>query len=129
MKLLPRGYAALISVVMVMLTVTAVGLTMTVMSADSLLSTMRFDQGVTLTYLADSCAHDTLLHLRDDGLAYVGTHTMTVLDGNCTIVVTNTTGSTVDVAIDAEQNNYHRLVEQTVDVSTNTVLLWQEVGN
>lgn len=57
----------------------------------------------------------------------MGTHTLTVLDGNCTVVVTNTTGSTVDVAIDAEQNNYHRLVEQTVDVSTDSVLLWQEV--
>lgn len=129
MKRHQRGYAALISVVMVMLTVTAVGLTMTVMSADSLLATVRFDQGVATTYLADSCAHDTLLHLRDDGLGYVGTHTLTLLDGSCTVAVTNTAGTTVEIVIDAEQNNYHRIVEQTVDVSTDTVLLWQEVGD
>ena len=129
MKIHQRGYAALISVVMVMLTVTAVGLTMTVMSADSLLSTMRFDQGTTLTYLADSCAHDTLLHLRDDGLGYVGTHTITLSDGSCMVEVINTSGSIVAVEIDAEHDDYHRLVEQTVDVSTDTVLLWQEVGD
>lgn len=122
------GYAALISVVMVMLTVTAIGLSLTITSADSLLATLRFNEGVKSTYLADSCAHDTLMHLRDDGLAYVGSHTVTISAETCTVTVTNTSGSVVDVALDAEQDDYHRLVELTVDTSTMDVLLWQEVG-
>lgn len=122
------GYAALISVVMVMLTVTAIGLSLTITSADSLLATLRFNEGVESTYLADSCAHDTLVHLRDEGLAYVGSHTVTISGETCTVTVTNSSGSEVDVALDAEQDDYHRLVELTVDTSTMDVLLWQEVG-
>src|SRR3989338_3250683 len=122
------GYAALISVVMVMLTVTAIGLSLTITSADSLLSTIRFNEGVTATYFADSCAHDTLVHLRDEGLGYVGTHTMTINAESCTVTVANTTGDIVEAALDADHEDYHRLVELTVDTATMDILLWQEVG-
>lgn len=123
----PRGYAALITVVMVMLTVLAIGLTLTVMSADQLLSTLRYDIGVRTAALADSCAYDTALQLRDQGLAYVGSHTVTLSEGSCVIVVTNTTGSMVEVELDAVINTSHRLVAMTMDVSTDSILLWQEV--
>lgn len=122
------GYAALISVVMVMLTVTAIGLSLTITSADSLLVTRRFDEGLQTLYLADTCAHDALVQLRDQGLGYVGTHTLTITEDSCIIEVVNTAGTTVEVTIDAEHNDYHRLVEQTVDTSTMDILLWQEVG-
>lgn len=123
------GYAALISVVMVMLTVTAIGLSLTITSADSLLATLRYDRGLQLTYLADSCAHEVLVQLRNTGLEYVGTHTIPIDTDDCTVVVTNTSGAIVEVAIDAVQADHHRLVEQTVDTSTMEVLLWQEVGD
>lgn len=127
--LLPQGYAALITVVMVMLTVTAIGFTLTVLSADSLLSTLRYDAGVQTQTVADSCAYEAALQIRDQGLAYVGTHSLTVGEDSCTIVVTNTSGTIVEVAIDAQHDNYHRLVEQTMDVSDGSMLLWQEVGD
>ncbi len=123
------GYAALITVVMVMLTVTTIGLTLTILSADSLLSTLRFDRGVDTQALADTCAYEAAVQLRDQGLAYVGTHTLSLDTDSCTIVVTNTSGSIAHVEIDAQHSEDHRLVEQDVDVSTMTMLLWQEVSD
>lgn len=129
LKRLPKGYAALITVVMVMLTVTAIGFTLTVLSADNLLSTLRYDAGIPAQAIADSCAYEASLQLQEQGLTYVGTHSVTLGEDSCSIVVTNTSGTIVEVAIDAQHGNYHRLVEQTMDVSTMEMLLWQEVGD
>jgi hypothetical protein len=123
------GYAALITVVMVMLTVTAIGLTLTVLSADSLLSTLRFDRGVDTQAMADTCAYEAAVQLRNQGLAYVGSHTVTQGTDSCAIVVTNTSGTIAHVEIDAQHSQDHRLVEQDVDVSTMEMLLWQEVSD
>ncbi len=128
-RILPPGYAALITVVMVMLTVTAIGFTLTVLSADNLLSTLRYDAGIQTQAVADSCAYEAALQMRDLGLAYVGTHTLTIGEDQCTMIVTNTSGTILEVAIDAQHDQYHRLVEQTMDVSDDRILLWQEVGD
>lgn len=126
---LPSGYAALISVVIVMLTVTAIGLTLTVLSADNLLSTLRFDGGLQTHAVADSCAYEAAVQVRDQGLGYVGSHTVTLGEDSCSIDVTNPSGTLVDIVINAQHDHYHRLVEQTMDTNDTTILLWQEVSD
>ncbi len=123
----PAGYVALITVVLVMLTVVVVGVMVTLIGANGLLTGFVHSQGAQTYYVADSCAYEALLRLKREGLAYVGSHTLTLGDDDCTIEVTNTSGTLVDVVISANHDSTtYRTVDLTVDTADLTVALWQE---
>lgn len=110
-----------------MITVVVVGVMVTLIGANGLLTGLVQSQGTQTYYVADSCAHEALLRLKRDGLAYVGSHSLTVGEDSCTIEVTNTSGTVVDVAISANHAaTTYREVELTVDTADLSIALWQE---
>lgn len=122
-----QGYVALITVTLVMTTVVMVGIVITLMSANSLVSSLLRSQGTQAYYVADSCAYESLLRLKRVGLGYVGDHTLAVGDNTCTIRVTHRSGTIVDVLIQADQSDTaYRQIVLVVDTANDTVLLWQE---
>lgn len=123
----PTGYIALITVVLVMLTVVVVGVMVTLIGANGLLTGYVHSQGAQTYYMADSCAYEALIRLKREGLAYVGSHTLTIGEDSCTIEVTNTSGTLVAVAISANhQAITYRALELTVDTADLSIVLWQE---
>lgn len=127
-KTVRSGYVALITVVLVMSTVVAVGITVALLSANGLVLSLLNSHGTRAYYVADSCANESLLQLKRTGLSYVGNHTITVGTNNCTITVTNTSGNIVDVEIDANYSTtVYRHVTLTVDTSPFAVQDWKEV--
>jgi hypothetical protein len=110
-----------------MVTVVVVGVMVTLLGASGLLTGLVHSQGTQAYYVADSCAHEALLRLKREGLSYVGSHTVTVDEDSCTIEVTNTSGTVVDVAIVANHDaTAYREVELTVDTADLSIALWQE---
>lgn len=123
-----QGYVALITVLLVMFSVVAVGITVTLLSANGLVMSILNDHGTRAYYVADSCAHESLLQLKRTGLAYVGNHSMNIGTDSCTITVTNTSGTlvVVDIVADFDQTLY-RHVSITVETNPFTVQDWKEV--
>lgn len=125
----PAGYVALITVVLVTLTVVVVGVMVTLIGANGLLNGLVHSQGTQTYYVADSCAYEALLRLKREGLAYVGSHSLTVGDDSCTIEVSNTSGTVVDVVVTANHEALtYRTVELTVDTADLSIALWQEAN-
>lgn len=123
----PPGYIALITVVLVMLTVVVVGVMVTLIGANGLLTELVHGQGTQTYYVADSCAYEALLRLKREGLAYVGNHNLTVGDDSCTIEVINTSGTIVDIEVTANHEALtYRTVTLTVDTADLSIALWQE---
>lgn len=123
----PAGYVALVTVTLVMSTVVMVGIIIMLLGANSLISSLLRSQGAQAYYTADSCAYESLLRVKREGLAYVGDHTLTVGEETCHIRVTHRTGTIVDILIQADQSDMaYRKLSLAVDTSNQAVLLWQE---
>lgn len=127
----PAGYVALITVTVVMSAVIIIGMTITLLNATGLLTTYTYDRGTRAYYLADTCAHEAALRIKQSGTAYIGSHTVTVDDDEdvyeCSIEAS--AGSGTRVIVEATGNfrdEVYRTVYMEVETNPYQMIYWQE---
>ena len=123
----PTGYVALITVAVVMSAVIVIGITITILNATGLLTTFTFDRGLRAMYLADTCAHETALRVKQVGTAYIGSHILEIGDNECIIEVTAGTGTQVSAEATGNfRDEVYRTVYMEIETNPYEILEWQE---
>lgn len=123
----PKGYVALITVAVIMSAVIVIGITITILNATGLLTTYTNDRGTRAYYLADTCAHEAALRVKQVGTAYIGSHSIAVGDEECTIEVSAGTGTTVTIEATGNfRDEVYRAVYLEIETNPYEMLSWQE---
>lgn len=123
------GYVALLTVLVVGAAATAVALVLLVSGADSQRSTLVEQQSKQARALAVACAEEALQQIHDN-IAFSGTNSLSLGQGNCNYVVTVTAPTTRSIAVTGTIGNVVKKIQTyaTIGTSSISVTSWQEVS-
>ena len=124
-----QGYIALLSVLVVGATATAIGITLLVLGVDSQRETLVSQQSVQARGLTDACVEEALQQLHDS-TSFTGSNNLTLGTGSCSYTVTSTGSSTRTITATATVGNVVRKVAVYVTMSSSSISItsWQEVS-
>lgn len=113
----PRGVIALISTLVIMAVVLAIGLSISLIGRDEIALSGVYLDGEQAFAIADACTEEGVSRFKANG-AFGGT-TLSLDGGSCTVTVTNLGGNTRLVRSVASYNDAIRVVEANVSLSLN----------
>lgn len=113
----PRGVVALVTVLVVMSVLLAMGLTVAAVGRDEIVLSGTVEDGELAFSIADACVEEGLERLKQDG-AYAGSSF--ILDGGtCTVTVTNLGGNNRLVRGQGQYVNAIRIIDANVTITFN----------
>jgi len=123
------GYIALLAVLILGAAATAIGLALLSIGADSQRSALTEQQSKQARVLATACAQEALQQIHDN-IAFSGTNTLPLGQGNCSYTVTVTAGTTRSIAASGTVGNVVRKAQVYVTIGTSTISVssWQETS-
>jgi len=123
------GYIALLAVLIIGAAATAISLVLLSIGADRQRSMLITQQSKQARVLATACAQEALQQIHDN-IAYSGTGSLVIGQGNCSYSVTVTAGTTRTITTSGTVGSVVRkaLVYVTISTSAISVSSWQEIG-
>lgn len=123
------GYIALLSVLIIGAAATAIGLVLLTTGADSQRSMLVEQQSKQARALAVACGEEAL-QLIHDNVAFSGTNTLSLGQGNCNYIVAVTAATTRTITVSGTVGSVVKkiLVYVTIGTSSISITSWQEVG-
>ena len=123
------GYIALLAVLIVGAAATAIALALLTIGTDSQRSTLIEQQSKQARSLAVACAEESL-QLIHDNIAFSGTNSLALGQGNCSYTVTVATGTTRTVVTSGTVGNVVRKIQFSVTIGSSSISVtsWQEVS-
>jgi len=120
-----KGFAALVSVIIIGAVMIVAGMMVTLTSInDGQMSLSRFQGGTGLS-LIDSCAEESLLTINENNT--LPPNIITPL-GNCTTTINSQVGTSWDYSLNGSINNYYRSIRIKLDRGSSlSVGSWQEL--
>lgn len=114
----PKGVVALITVLVVMVTLISIGITISAVGHDEAVLTGVIEDGELAFTIADACVEEGFTQLKFNG-AYAG-GSFALDGGTCTITVTNLGGNDRLVRGQGDYINAVRIVEADATITFNT---------
>lgn len=125
----PRGFVTLISVLILGAVGAAIVVSLLQLGLASSRTSFAAEQSLQARGLADACGEEALDTIRGNA-SFTGTTNVTLSSGTCSYTVTNTGGTTRNVATVGTVGTVVRRVAIIVTtVSPVTLTSWQEVAN
>lgn len=123
------GYIALLSVVIVGASATAIALTLLVTGTDAQRTNLVTQQSIQARQLASGCAEEAL-QIIHDSTSYTGTGSLSMSTGSCAYTVASTGASTRTISATSTVGGVVRkvLVYVTINSSSISVTSWQDVS-
>ncbi|NUM25492.1 MAG: hypothetical protein HUU49_02575 [Candidatus Buchananbacteria bacterium] len=118
----PKGYIALIALLIVAVAGLAIGLSISLSGVDELQSSFSSTQAAIARNLANACIEDGLERLRNNFVDYVGTLS---IGSNSCILTVEVSGNIATVTATGTVDTYHQKIEIQVD-NNLAVISWQE---
>ena len=123
------GYVALISVLIILAVGLIIGIGIGLNGMNELSLAYQNQQTVKAFNLADACADEALLNLKNDGAAYTGTQTLYFNDDFCTITISGIGNSRTADIMGTVRDKYIRKITLTVNILPSFSLEnWEEVA-
>lgn len=124
------GYVALLSVLIVGAAATAIALLLLVTGVDSQKYTLVEQQSAQARNLSTACAEEAL-QIVHDTTSFAGTNNLSMGQGSCTYVVTNTGTSTRIIDSTGTVSGVVRKLKVYVTITSSSISItsWQEVGD
>lgn len=113
----PKGVIALISVLVIMSVVLAIGLAISIIGRDEIVLSGVFQDGEQAFAIADACVEEGVNRFKLDG-AFTGT-SLSLDGGSCVVTVANLGGNTRLVRGVGTYNSNIRIVEANVSLHLN----------
>lgn len=125
---LQNGYIALITVLIVGAVGIAISMALLINGVDSQRATLVTQQSAQARNLANACAEEALQQIHDS-TTFTGTNTLSLGQGTCTYIVTNTGSTTRTIDASGTVGNVVRKnqVYVTIGASSISITSWQEV--
>ena len=114
----PKGIVALITVLIVMAVLLAMGLAISAIGRNEIVLSGVVEDGEVAFSIADACTEEGLQRFKDDG-GYAGS-TFNLDGGTCVIAVTNLGGNDRLVRGQGEYRSAIRIIEANVTLTFNT---------
>ena len=123
------GYVALLTVLIVGAAAAAIALVLLTSGADSQRAALVEQQSKQARALAVACGEEALQQIHDN-IAYSGTNSLSLGQGNCTYIVTVSSGTARTLAATGVVGNVVRKVQinVTINASSISITSWQEVS-
>ncbi|HSX07440.1 MAG TPA: hypothetical protein VLG11_00950 [Candidatus Saccharimonadales bacterium] len=124
------GYIALLAVLILGAVATAIGLALLTIGADSQRAALVEQRSKQARVLATACAQEALQQIHDN-IAYSGTNTLSIGQGNCTYTVAVTAGTTRSIVASGTVGSVVRKAQVYVTIGTSTISVssWQETSS
>lgn len=124
-----EGYVALLSVLIVSAATVSIGLGLLLIGADTSRATLVDQQSQQAQNLATACGEEAL-QVMHDNTAFTGSGNLTLGQGTCTYIVTNTGGANRTIDATGTVNSIVRKVKiyATIGASSISITSWQEVS-
>lgn len=124
-----RGYITLITILIVSVVGLAIGTSLLLLGVDAARTNLARAQSGAAIDLADACADEALQQIQFSA-SYTGTVNLTLGDGSCSAVTTDTGGSTRQINATGTIVTVVRKVEVLLDeVNPINVASWQDVAD
>lgn len=114
----PRGFVALITVLVVMVVLLTIGGVISAVGQDQVSLALVYNDGEQAFAIADACAEEGSQRLKLDN-SFTGT-TFSLDGGTCTLTVTNTGGNNRQIIGTGTYFNATRIVQVDVTIASNT---------
>lgn len=119
-----QGYAAIISILVIMGVIVTVGMSVSVMSISNAQMSLGQSKGEEALSLANSCIEDALLTYNNLGTV---PSSITLPSGNCTLNTISQTANNITFSTSVNVNNYQKTVTVQADRTTSvSVVNWIE---
>ncbi len=124
-----QGYIALVTILIISAIVLLVGISVNLLSISESDMGLQKNQSSEAYYLANLCAEDALMKLKDD-LNYLGNETLTIGDGSCYIYAPEGSGNK-DRIIKATGTIYNHTRKIKIEINRvnpdTEIASWQEL--
>lgn len=115
----PRGFIALVTVLVLMTVLLAIGLTVAAIGRDEIVLSGVVQDGDQAFFIADACVEEAIARFKDDGAYAGGTYALS--GGTCVVTVTNLGGNDRLVHGDAAYVHNVRGIDANVTLKLNNV--------
>lgn len=130
MKLNRKGMILLLTVIIVGAVAGAISMTLLASGVDNTIVSGEYDQSTSAKSLADSCAEEALLYIRDNN-SFTGTTNVVIGSDQCSYSVVNTGVSNRTIQAESTVHGNTRRVQVIVDQLTPNINVnsWSEVAS
>jgi hypothetical protein len=111
-----KGYAAIISIIVILAVIVTVGLAVTTLSIGNAQMSLGQSKGEGNLSIVESCIEDALLTYNNTSLVPVS---VTLPPGSCTITIDSSTPTSSTFTTSSTSSNYSRSIQVTADRTTN----------